>query len=82
MPLLQLEQPFFIKAPSPFPDMANSLFTFMAQRFVGTYELLLCADLLGQPVPVTLTTDAAGIVIDATFQSGAPMQDPKLDFIH
>src|SRR5437763_1330047 len=82
VPLLQLEQPFLTVAPSPFPDVANSLFTFMAQRFVGTYMLLnerglTCADLLGQPVPVTLTTDAAGIVIDATFQSGAPLQDPQ-----
>jgi hypothetical protein len=81
VPLLQLEQPFLTVAPSPFPDVANSLFTFMAQRFVGTYMLLnerglTCADLLGQPVPVTLTTDAAGVVIDATFQSGAPLQDP------
>jgi hypothetical protein len=82
VPLLQLEQPFLTVAPSPFPDVANSLFTFMAQRFVGTYMLLnerglTCADLLGQPVPVTLTTDAAGVVIDATFQSGAPLQDPQ-----
>jgi hypothetical protein len=82
VPLLQLEQPFLTVAPSPAPDVANSLFTFMAQRFVGTYMLLnelglTCADLLGQPVPVTLTLDAAGIVIDATFQSGAPMQDPQ-----
>jgi hypothetical protein len=66
--------------------VANSLFTFMALRFSGTYMLLnerkgqkrvSCADLLGQPNPVKLTLDAAGIVIDATFQSGDPMQDPS-----
>jgi hypothetical protein len=81
VPLLQLEQPFLTVAPSPFPDVANSLFTFMAQRFVGTYMLLnerglTCADLLGQPVPVTLTLDAAGIVIDATFQKRRPDARP------
>jgi hypothetical protein len=82
VPLLQLEQPFFVVRPSPDPAVADSLFTFMALRFSGTYMLLNedglnCADLLGQPNPVTLTVDAAGIVIDATFQSGAPMQDPQ-----
>jgi hypothetical protein len=82
VPLLQLEQPFFVVRPSPDPAVANSLFTFMALRFSGTYMLLnerglTCADLLGQPNPVTLTLDAAGIVIDATFQSGDPMRDPS-----
>ena len=86
LPLLQLEQPFLMAFRSPFPNVANNLFTFMAQRFVGTYMMLnespdprhplTCAELLGQPVPVTLTTDANGVVIDATIQSGAPMQAP------
>jgi hypothetical protein len=81
LPLLQLEQPFLTAFRSPFPDVANNLFTFMAQRFVGTYMLLnefgrTCADFLGQQVPVTLITNADGVVIDATIQSGAPMQDP------
>jgi hypothetical protein len=79
--LFQKEQPFFRKALSPDPAVANSLFTFMALRFSGTYMLLnerglTCADLLGQPNPVKLTLKD-GIVIDATFQSGAPMQDPQ-----
>ncbi|PYX90978.1 MAG: hypothetical protein DMG67_11775 [Acidobacteria bacterium] len=63
-----LDRPQLTVFRSPFPNIANSLFTFMAQRFVGSYELLNCADLLGQPDPVTLITDANGIVIDATFQ--------------
>jgi hypothetical protein len=82
VPLLQKERPRFEMRPSPDPAVADSLFTFMALRFSGTYVLLnergsTCADLLGQPNPVKLTLDAAGIVIDATFQSGAPMQDPQ-----
>jgi hypothetical protein len=81
IPLLQLEQPRLTAFRSPFPDVANNLFTFMAQRFSATYMLLnefgrTCKELLGQDNPVTLTTDANGVVIDATIQSGAPMQDP------
>jgi hypothetical protein len=86
LPLLQLEQPKLTAFQSPFPNVANNLFTFVAQRFVGTYMMLnespdprhplTCAELLGQPVPVTLTRDANGVVIDATIQSGAPMQAP------
>ena len=45
--------------------MANSLFTFMAQRYVASYALLGCQDLLKKPVNVTLTIDATGVVIDA-----------------
>jgi hypothetical protein len=46
--------------------MANSLFTFMAQRYVASYALLGCEVLLKMPVNVALMTDA-GVVIDATF---------------
>ncbi len=50
---------------SPLPDVANNLFTFMAQRYVASYQILGCAALLGKPVNVTLTTNANGVVIDA-----------------
>jgi len=50
---------------SPLP-VANNLFTFMAQRYVASYQILGCATLLGEPVNVTLTTDANGVVTDAT----------------
>jgi len=40
----------------------------MAQRFVGSYEMLFCQNLLGQPDPVTLITNAQGVVIDAKIQ--------------
>jgi hypothetical protein len=45
--------------------MANSLFTFMAQRYVASCALLGCEVLLQMPVNVTLTTDATGVVVDA-----------------
>jgi hypothetical protein len=67
-PRLELDRPFFEDFRSPFPELANTLFTFMALRFMGTYELLNCQALLGQPDPVMLITNGQGIVIDATFQ--------------
>jgi len=62
---LALDRTLLAARPSPFPLMANSLFTFMAQRYMASYALLGCQDLLKKPVNVTLTTDAAGGVIDA-----------------
>jgi hypothetical protein len=53
--------------PSPDPAAANSLFTFLAQRFVGTYENgLNCTKLLNQPDPVKIQTDGNGQAISAT----------------
>jgi hypothetical protein len=53
---------------SPDPAVANSLFTFLAQRFVFTYGLngLNCTAELGQPDPITVQTDGNGVVIAAT----------------
>ena len=50
------------------PAVANNLFTFMAQRYVASYQILGCAALLNLAVNVTLTKDAQGVVIDATIQ--------------
>jgi hypothetical protein len=65
---LKLDQPFLSVFKSPFPNMANSLFTFMAQRYVASYQILKCQALLGEPVNVTLTQDASGVVTGATIQ--------------
>jgi len=56
----------------------------MMLRFSGTYMLLnefgrTCADLLGQPNPVSLTMNAEGVVIAAEFNIGAPMQAPPME---
>ncbi len=50
------------------PAVANSLFTFLAQRFIFTYGAngLNCAKLLNQPDPVSVKTDRNGVAIDAT----------------
>jgi hypothetical protein len=51
---------------SPDPGAADSLYTFMAQRFVTSYDMLNCQGLLGLPDPVSVTADANGIVTGAT----------------
>jgi hypothetical protein len=61
------DKPFFVVKPSPFPLQADSLFTFMAMRYVTTYSELGCESLLKKPVNVTLTTSAAGVVTGAAF---------------
>ncbi len=65
---LLLDEPLTRQAPPADPAVANSLFTFLAQRFVTTYEAngLNCMKRLNQPDPVTVTTDANGVTIDAT----------------
>src|SRR5207253_11437181 len=51
---------------SPDPAVANSLFTFLAQRFVATYDILGCAQLLQRPDPVTATMAAQAVATRAT----------------
>ena len=67
MPRLVKDQPLTINATSPDPAAANSLFTFLAQRFQAAYNLLNCTQLLNTPNPVTTQKDANGVVISATF---------------
>jgi hypothetical protein len=65
---LQLDRDLLAAAASPFPNLADSLFTFMAQRLVGTYDMLNCQALLNEPDRVTLFTNSQGIVNDATIK--------------
>jgi hypothetical protein len=55
---------------SPDPTVADSLFTFMAQRFVASYDILGCADRLHLPDPISITQNDQGVttaaVIDTT----------------
>jgi hypothetical protein len=68
---LALDKPFTQARPSPDPAVASNLFTFLAQRFVFTFENqgLNCTGLLKVTDPVTLTF-ANGVVVDATIQVG------------
>jgi hypothetical protein len=60
------DRPALVAFHSVDPAVADTLFTFMAQRYVASYEILKCQALLNQPVNVTLRKSEAGIVIDAT----------------
>lgn len=63
--------------PSPDPAAANTLFTFLAQRFVATFEAngLNCTKLLDQHDPITVKTDGNGVAINATI-NGATISTP------
>jgi hypothetical protein len=52
--------------PSPVASAANSLFTFMAQRFVASFNILDCGGLLGVADPVSFKQDANGVAVSAT----------------
>jgi hypothetical protein len=62
---LLLDQALLAAAPSPDPA-ANSLFTFLAQRFNSSLDILGCADLVKLPNPVSVTTDDNGVAVSAT----------------
>jgi hypothetical protein len=65
---MMLDAPLTKVISGPDPAVANTLFTFLAQRFVTTYEEngLNCMKLLGQPDPVKVKTDSNGVAVDAT----------------
>ncbi len=63
---MALDQAMLTAVASPDPAAANSLFTFMAQRLVTSYQILTCATLIKQTLPVTTTTNAAGVTVSAT----------------
>ena len=70
LPRIQLDQNLTVNMASPVPAQANTLFTFLAQRFMMSYTNLNCQNLLNQPNPVAITTDGAGVAIAATFNAG------------
>jgi hypothetical protein len=69
---IQLDMQFTQGQPSPDSTVANSLFTFLAQRFVVSYGAneLNCAGLLNVPDPIAVTTDQNGVAVSATFNAG------------
>jgi hypothetical protein len=55
------------RAASPATDVGNSLYTFLAARYVASYGLLDCETLTGLPVNAQLTTDANGVAVGVSF---------------
>jgi hypothetical protein len=50
---------------TPDAGAANSLYTFMAQRFVASYQILTCETLTNVPDPVSVKLNAAGVAVSA-----------------
>jgi hypothetical protein len=63
---LSRNQAVLTAAPTPVASAANSLFTFMAQRFVASFNILDCGGLLNVTDPVSFTQDANGVAVSAT----------------
>jgi hypothetical protein len=72
---LQVDALLTRQAPPADPAVANSLFTFLAQRFVTSYTAneLNCAQRLNQADPITVQTDANGVAVDAMIAGGATL---------
>jgi hypothetical protein len=70
LPRIAADQQFTGPAASPAPDVADSLFNFLAVRFSQSFSnddgFLHCQQLLGVQNPVTLQTNAGGVVTGAT----------------
>jgi len=56
---------------TPDAGAANSLYTFLAQRFVAAYQLLECPALVNAPDPVSVTLNRAGVAVSATVNTAA-----------
>jgi hypothetical protein len=70
---LQEDVNLLIKGPSPAPDEADNLFTFMAMRLQQSFVNLGCAT-FGQTNDVSTTMNKAGVVVAACFaQQVAPL---------
>jgi hypothetical protein len=54
---------------SPDTGAANSLYTFLAQRFVAAYQILDCAALANQADPVSVTVDGNGVAVSASISA-------------
>jgi hypothetical protein len=66
---LLLNQDRLISSPSPDPAAANSMFTFMAQRFAASYDILGCAAKTNLADPVSFTLDESGVAVSATINT-------------
>jgi hypothetical protein len=56
---------------TPDAGAANNLFTFMAQRFVASYEILECENLIHVPDPMSVTTNRDGVATAGAVNTNA-----------
>lgn len=71
-PRIVLDAPLTVKMTTPDDGTGNTLFTFLAQRFVNAYMLLDCQKLLGKASPIATAQGANGAAVSATF-NGQPI---------
>ena len=70
LPKMVLDQTLDSNFPSIAPAAASNTFTFLAQRWVASWQLLTCQNLINIAAPITLTTDAnTGVVTAATIDT-------------
>jgi hypothetical protein len=70
LPKMALDQTMETNFASLAPAAANNTFTFLAQRWVASWQLLNCQSLINIAAPITLTTDAnTGVVTAATINT-------------
>ena len=63
--------------PTPDAGAATNLFTFLASRLQQSYENLNCEQFTGQPNPITITSDANGVAVAASFGTFNPSAAPS-----
>ncbi len=71
-PRIVLDAPLTVKMTTPDPATGNTLFTFLAQRYVNSYMNLDCQKLTGTASPIATAQDGNGAAISATF-NGKPI---------
>jgi hypothetical protein len=69
LPYLVPDAAHATRGASPDPAAADSLFTFLAQRFAATWDILGCADLIHLPNPISVTANAEGVVTAASINT-------------
>jgi hypothetical protein len=70
LPKMVLDQKLESNFPPIAPAAANNTFTFLAQRWVASWQILNCQTLINIDAPITLTTDAnTGVVTAATIDT-------------
>jgi hypothetical protein len=70
LPKMTVDQKLETNFASLAPAAANNTFTFLAQRWVASWQLLDCQSLINIAAPISLTTDAnTGVVTAATINT-------------
>ena len=74
---IQRDKAFTDLIRSPDPGAADSLFTFLASRLGGSFDVLNCGALLHIPNPVAIVSDENDVAIGARFAAVPPPPSPS-----